>query len=541
MPDNTPSLPTEQNLPASAEQQTPQTPATSAAPIAMPAQTAQTTSPAPAGGEEESFAAMFEAQSTPGAHLSPGQRVTATVVAITADTVFVSTGSKVDGIVERSELEEDGGVVPAVGAQLDLYVVAASSQEVRLSKMMRGAGGLAALEEAKDARLPVEGKVQAIVKGGFAIDVMKRRAFCPLGQMELRPVDNPEAFIGKTFPFIITKLEKGGRNIVLSRRMLLEAEQAENREAFLAKVAVGDVLEGTVTRLAPFGVFVELAPGVEGLVHISELAWGRIVAADEVVSTGDVIRVKILEIATTDKGPRISLSVRQVTEDPWNTVSERIHEGDILTGNVVRNAEFGSFVEVLPGIDGLIHVSELSWDRNVRKPSDKLTVGETVTVKVKGLDLEKKRLSLSLRDMDGDPWNDVDQDFPIDVEVTGTLEKRAPFGIFVTLRPGVTGLLPASSIASSKSRSAIDKIREGESLTVVVREVDMQARKVTLALPDSGTAEAAPRPGRSGDKGPRPEKAREDRDWKNHVPKAEGNSFGNALGAAMQAALKQKK
>jgi small subunit ribosomal protein S1 len=541
MSDNTPSRPAEPEAPVSEVQQAPETLAADAAPVADPVRTAEQSLPAPAGGDEESFAAMFEAQSAPGARLAPGQRVTATVVAVTADTVFVSTGSKVDGIVERSELEENGGTVPAVGEQLDLYVVAVSPQEVRLSKMVRGAGGLAVLEEAREARLPVEGKVQAIVKGGFAVEVMKRRAFCPLGQMELRPVDNPEAFIGKTFPFVLTKLEKGGRNIVLSRRVLLEAEQAENREAFLAGVSTGDVLEGKVARLAPFGVFVELAPGVEGLIHLSELAWGRVAAADEVVAVGDAVRVKILEIAATGKVLRISLSVRQVTEDPWKTVSERIHDGGIVTGKVVRNAEFGSFVEVLPGIDGLIHVSELSWDRNVRKPSDKLAVGETVTVKVKGLDVEKRRLSLSLRDMDGDPWSGVDEDFPIGAEVTGTLEKRAPFGIFVTLRPGVTGLLPASAITSSKSRGAVDAIKEGETLTVVVREVDMQARKATLALPDSGTAEAAQRPGRSAGKPSRPEKAREDRDWKNHVPKAEGGSFGNALGAAMQAALQKKK
>lgn len=479
--------------------------------------------------EDENFAAMFEAQNAPGAHLSPGQRVTVTVVAVTSDTVFVSTGSKVDGIVERSELEEDGAATPAVGDTLDLYVVTVSPQEVRLSKMMRGAGGLAALEEARDARLPVEGKVQAIVKGGFAVEVMKRRAFCPLGQIDLRPVDDPEAFIGKTLPFIITKLEKSGRNIVLSRRAILEVEQAENREAFLSSVSAGDVLEGTVVRLAPFGVFVELAPGVEGLIHLSELAWGRVAQADEVVSTGDKIRVKILEIATGNKGPRISLSVRQVTDDPWKSVEGRLAEGQIITGKVVRNAAFGSFVEVLPGIDGLIHVSELSYERRVNKPDDVLAVGETVTVKVKGLDLDKKRLSLSLRDVGGDPWEGVAEDFPIGEEVTGIVEKRAPFGIFITLRPGVTGLLPASAISSSRNKGGIDKAPEGSSVQVFVREVDTSNRKVTLGLGDSGPS----REGRDGGK--------EDKDWKKHAPKPQPSEFGNTLGFAMRAALTKKK
>lgn len=488
--------------------------------ISAPAQ-----SPEP---EDENFAEMFEAQAVPGAHLSPGQRVAVTVVAVTADTVFVSTGSKVDGIVEREEFEADGAETPEVGDQLDLYVVTATPQEVRLSKMMRGAGGLAALEEAKDARLPVEGKIQAIVKGGFAVEVMKRRAFCPLGQTDLRPVEDPESFIGKTFPFIITKLEKGGRNIVLSRRALLEAEQAENREAFLSAVAVGDVLEGTVARLAPFGVFVELAVGVEGLAHLSELAWGRVAQADEVVAVGDKLRVKILEISSTEKGPRISLSVRQVTEDPWNDLAGRLEEGQIVTGKVVRNAAFGAFVEVLPGIDGLIHISELSYEKRVNKPDEVVAVGETVTVKIKGVDLDKKRLSLSLRDVGGDPWDGADEDFPIGAEVAGVVEKRAPFGLFVTLRPGVTALLPQSAISAARGKGGFDKAKPGDSVQVFIREVDMRNRKVTLGTGEGGD-------GPSG--GPR-----EERDWRRHAPKpAQQGGFGGTLGLAMQAAMAKKK
>lgn len=493
------------------------------------------TDAAPSVETEESFAELFaaqSAQSAPGAHLTPGQRVTVTVVAVTSDTIFVSTGSKVDGIVERSEMEENGAPTPEVGDQLDLYVVAASPQEVRLSKMMRGAGGLAVLEEAKEANLPVEGKVQAIVKGGFAVEVMKRRAFCPLGQMDLRPVEDPEAFIGKTLPFIITKLEKNGRNIVVSRRVILEAEQAENREAFLSGVSIGDVLEGLVVRLAPFGVFVELATGVEGLVHLSELAWGRVVQADEVVSVNDKIRVKILEIATTEKGPRISLSARQVLDDPWKTIGDRLQDGQIVTGKVVRNAAFGSFVEVLPGIDGLIHISELSYEKRVNKPDEIITVGETVSVKIKGIDLEKKRLSLSLRDVGGDPWEGVDEDFPVGSEVVGVVEKRAPFGVFITLRPGVTGLLPASSIAAARDKKGVDRANMGDTVQVFVREVDMQSRKVTLGLGENDNA-----PGRGGKGAPR-----EDRDWKKHAPQsAQQGGFGNTLSFALQAAKTKKK
>ncbi|GHV52276.1 30S ribosomal protein S1 [Deltaproteobacteria bacterium] len=503
--------------------------------------------------EEENFAELFAAESAPGAHLSSGQRVTVTVVAVTADTVFVSTGSKVDGIVERAELEEGGASCPEIGAQLDLYVVNVSPQEVRLSKMMRGAGGLAALEEARDARLPVEGKIQALVKGGFAVEVMKRRAFCPMGQLDIHPVPNPETLIGATFPFIITRLEKNGRNIVLSRRAILEAEQAANQEAFLGGVAVGDILEGEVARLASFGVFVELAPGVEGLVHLSELAWGRVANAEEAVSVGDKIRVKILDIAANEKGARISLSARQVMDDPWGHVSEQFTPGAIVTGKVSRNTAFGSFIELLPGIDGLVHISELSYEKRVNKPEEILTPGETVSVKIKDIDLEKKRISLSLRDAGGNPWEGVSEDFPIGAEVSGIIEKRATFGIFITLRPGVTGLLPASHLASARGKGEIAKANVGDAVSVVIREVNMDARKVTLGLAgedfaEQGSARADDRGdgrGKARSKGRANSRdgARDDSDWKKHASgAAEQGGFGNSLNFALQrAALNKKK
>ena len=492
-----------------------------------PAPESESASPAVPQQETESFAELFAAQEAPGSHLSPGQRVKATIVAITNDTVFVSTGSKVDGIVERSELEENGELPCAVGDQLDLYVITVSPQEVRLSKMMSGAGGLMALEDARDAALPVEGKVKALVKGGFAVEIMKRRAFCPLGQIDLRPADNPESFIGQTLPFLITKLEKSGHNIVVSRRILLEQAQAESRDAFLATVSDGSVLEGTVSRLAPFGAFVELAPGVEGLIHVSELSWSRVGQPDEAVSTGDRLRVKILSIAPSDKGVRISLSARQVTEDPWKDINGRLTEGEVVSGKVVRNAAFGSFVEVLPGIEGLIHLSELSYDRQVRKPDDIVTVGETVSVRIKGLELDKKRLSLSLRDAAGDPWQDVTETLAVGNEVTGTVENRSTFGLFIALLPGVTGLLPSSSLAAARNKMGLDKAQSGDAVQVVIRALDTKNRKVTLGVP--GAADTA---------GP---SASEERDWKKHAPKAAPASFGGSLGSLMQAALQKKK
>ena len=484
--------------------------------------------------ESESFAALFAAQenaATPS--LAPGQRVKVSVVAVTSDTIFVSTGAKVDGIVDVADFDKNCPL-PQVGDILDLYVAAITPQEVRMAKTVSGSGGLVALEEAKQASLPVEGKVQAVVKGGFAVEVMKRRAFCPLGQMDVRITDAPEVFVGKTFPFLITRLEKNGRNIVVSRRVLLEREQGESRSAFMATIREGDVVEGVVVRIAPFGAFVELALGVEGLIHLSELSWERIGNAGESVAVGDNIRAKILSISDESPTPRISLSARQVMDNPWQGIGDHFAEGDIISGKVIRNAPFGSFVSVLPGIEGLIHISELSYEKNVRTPDEVVKPGETVTVKVKGIDYDKKRLSLSLKDAGSDPWDSVPELFALDQEVTGTVEKKNVFGIFVTLSPGITGLLPASAISAARAQSRFEKMRPGESIQALVREIDRKGRKITLGLAEAAAA-FEKRPGK------RPSSSGEEKDWKKHVPQAPAVPFGGTLGMALQAAVLKKK
>lgn len=477
--------------------------------------------------EEMSFAEMLaehEREEAPQSRLSPGQRVSVKVVAITGDTIFVSTGSKVDGIVDREELEVDGELPVQVGDMLDLYVVTVTPQEVKLSKILRGAGSLSALEEAKDAGLPVEGKVTGQVKGGYAVDIMKRRAFCPSSQIDLRQPEDPEAPVGKTYPFLITRLEKGGRNIVVSRRTLLEREQAENRDALLAEVNEGDVREGVVTRLAPFGAFIELAPGVEGLAHVSELSWARVGQADEAVSVGDVVRFKILGIARDDKGTRISLSLKQVTDDPWKDAPNRLNVGDVVTGKVVRNAPFGAFVEVLPGVEGLVHLSELSFEKRVNKADEIVVPGDVVSVKIKELDAEKRRISLSLRDAGGNPWDSVADLLPLDADVTGTLEKRAPFGLFVTLSPGITGLMPSGVIQASPSRKELERLSPGDAVNVRVRSVDVENRRISLAPAGEEGADGTV-----------------EKDWKRHAPKPAPAPAVGALGLALQAAMKKKR
>lgn len=434
----------------------------------------------------ENFEDLLD-QYTPeeGSSLRVGEKVKGTVVAIDDSSVFIATGSKVDGIVEAEELKDaEGNMTCAVGDELDLYVIAIAQGEVRLSRSAGSAGSALALAEAFENAIPVEGKVAGQCKGGFNVEVMHRRAFCPVSQIDNRFVENPEEYVGQTFQFMITRCENNGRNVVVSRRTLLEAQQEESRKEFMKTLNEGDVVDVRVTRLTNFGAFAELAPGVEGLIHISELGWARVQSADEAVSQGDVLRAKVLKIDTTEKGLRIALSAKQVMEDPWNTIADRLAAGSIVEGKVVRCTPFGAFVEVLPGIEGLVHISEMSWTKRVMNAEDIVSAGDKVSVKIKDIDASKRRISLSLREAEGDPWENVSATFTPGTEVTGKVEKCAKFGVFVNLAPGVTGLLPQSRI-SAAPKSGLANCKPGDTVTLAVLEVNAAERKITLTTKDN--------------------------------------------------------
>lgn len=433
---------------------------------------------------EESFAELFEAYGAGmNENIRVGDRIRGRIISIGANSVFVDTGTKVDGVVEKSELlDEDGQLSVAAGDELDLYVVAADESEVRLSKAISGIGGLNMLRDAWEQRIPVEGKVVASIKGGFQVEVIKRRAFCPISQMDLAYVEDPETYVGRTFPFLIKRFEERGRNIVLSRRDILQEEVEASRRTFMEQLDGDAVFEGTVVRIMPFGAFVTLAPGVEGLVHISELSWSRLDTPEQAVAVGDRLQVKILGIKDGDKPgvKKISLSVKQAMGDPWAEAPNRIHVGDKLPGKVTRCANFGAFVELFPGIEGLVHISEMSYTRRVMRPEEVVAPGDEVMVTVKELDFDRKRISLSVKDAEGDPWADIQEKFKPGRTVPGRVEKKEAFGIFVNLAPGITGLLPKSKIAASDRSAEIEALRPGASITVTIEGINAGERKISL-------------------------------------------------------------
>ena len=473
--------------------------------------------------QEESFADMLESYSAGmNEDIRVGDKIHGKIISISDKAVFVDTGTKADGIVELGELLDDKGELPyALGDALDLFVVAANESEIRLSKAIAGIGGLSVLTEAYKSAIPVEGKVIQTIKGGFQVEVLKRRAFCPISQIDTQYVENGDAYVGQTYEFRITRLTEGGRNIVLSRRDLLEAELQKVRKAFMQELVVDQIHTGKVTRLMPYGAFVELIPGVEGMVHISELSWSRLEKPEEAVNPGDKIEVKVLRIEPGDKQMKIALSAKQVTGDPWERVSEDVEAGSKVTGKVTRCAPFGAFVEIRPGIEGLVHISEMSYTKRVLHPEELVQPGQSISVMVKDVDAQKRRISLSMRDAEGDPWLDVKDKFTAGQPVQGTVEKQEKFGIFVALAPGIVGLLPRSVIKQSPKASRIESIKPGNSIDVVVETIRAAERKISLGLGEGN----------------------EESDWRQFSSKKKADQGGGLgdLAEKLAAALKKEK
>ncbi|RJQ65211.1 MAG: 30S ribosomal protein S1 [Desulfobacteraceae bacterium] len=469
--------------------------------------------------KEESFAEMFEAYSAGmKENLRVGDKIHGRIISISDSSVFVDTGTKTDAVVEIEELKDDKGQLPyGVGDTLDLYVVAADENEIRLSKAIAGAGGLDMLKDAFSGAIPVEGRVQQVIKGGFQVEVLKRRAFCPISQIDTHYVDAPEKYVGQSYLFLIKKLTESGRNIVLSRRDLLEAEHKKAGDAFMKELAVDQVHTGRITRLMPYGAFVELVPGLEGMVHISELSWSRLEKPEDAVQPNQMLRVKVLRIEQGKKGSKIALSSKQVESDPWDRLAEHIRPGHKIQGKVTRCTDFGAFVEIQPGVEGLVHISEMSYTQRVHRATDVVQPGQSVSVVIKEIDLGKRRIALSLRDAEGDPWAEVERNFVKGQPVDGILEKQEKFGIFVRLAPGVVGLLPKSTLSRAANAAQIDRLKPGDPIAVTIESINAAERKISLKPRDGGDEE----------------------EWRRFKEKAENPTLG-ALGEKLARALKKK-
>lgn len=347
--------------------------------------------------DDESFAELFnQSQNKQSGWLEPGQKVTARVLKVSAEWIFLDTGQKGEGIVDRKEfLDLDGNITVKEGDTIAAYFLSSSHGEARFTtRIGGGASGSAQLEEAWQAGVPVEGMVEKEIKGGYEIKLGgTARAFCPFSQIALRRIDNPESLIGTRLAFQITSYDEKGRNIVVSRRSLLEEEQRALKEEAQAGLSEGMTVAGTVTSLQDFGAFVDIG-GIDGLIPISEIGWSRVKDVRDVLSVGQQLQ---LVIKTIDREKeRISLSLKDTLADPWEQVVEKYPEGSFHTGRVSRLAPFGAFVTLASGVDGLIHISKLGAGKRINHPREVLKEEDTVEVKVESVDRANRRLSLAL-------------------------------------------------------------------------------------------------------------------------------------------------
>lgn len=473
--------------------------------------------------QEENFAELFEAyEKRLDNEVRVGEKIKVKVISIGRDTVFVDTGTRAEGVVDRKDLINDQGELQCkVDDALELFVVSLAHNEVRLARTLKNRGGDASvLADAYRAHLPVEGRVKEQCKGGFHVEIFHKRAFCPISQIDLYPSDDKDQYIGQTYQFQITQYDERGRNIVVSRRRFLEVEKDKAKVRVMERIANGqNVFEGRVTRLAPFGAFVEIDLGIEGMIHISELSWSRVEKPDEVVGIGQTVRVKAISAEEVGDNLKVGLSLKALAEEPWQQVSSRFNVGDLVSGKVKKCAKFGAFVELMPGIEGLIPLSEMSYTARVAKAEDVVRPGEIVSVMIKDIKADDKRMTLSLRDAEGDPWAQVPQRYAPGTRVEGRVEKKEKFGFLVNLEPGITGLIPRSELNNAFEPEAFEKMKAGDPVGVIVMSFDLAARKISLSVGDASA----------------------DQEWQSYDQRSNSQSSMGTLGEKLKLALDSKK
>ncbi len=415
-----------------------------------------------------------------GPSFEPGDKVKGVVevISLHGNEVFLDLGGRATGYVLKEELRDaEGSLTVAQGDELEGVVAGVDSSGVHVRMKLGADADSQALRDAFSSGVPVEGKVMGTNKGGYDVMVAGQRAFCPFSQIDVYRLEDEESVVGQTMTFKITEMRGG--SIVVSRAAVLRAEQAERAASTLATLAVGARMTGRVRSIKGFGAFVDLG-GVDGLVHIRELSWDRVDDPHEVVKLGQEVEVVVVELSPDRK--RINLSMRQAQGDPFEAAVAGLKPGDDVTGTVVRLAQFGAFVNIAPGTDGLIHVSDLAHAR-VRHPKEVLQVGDTVRVRVIEVDLGRRRVGLSLKALTADPWDAVGERYPVGSTVTGKVESIQAFGVFVALEGGVTALLPASE-SNTQGQPLETSFRVGAEVEAKVLRVDVEDKKMALTRRD---------------------------------------------------------
>lgn len=407
-----------------------------------------------------------------------------TIVSMSKDDAFVELGGKSEGIVPLVQFADP----PTVGQEQDFLVERYDEREGVIVLSVKGAAASGVSWENVELGQIVEGTVTGMNKGGLELDVKGMRAFMPAGQIDLYFQKDISTFLGQRMQAEVTKFERAAKNLVLSRRNILEREKEESKTKLLKEIEVGQMRQGTVRSVMDFGAFVDLG-GADGLIHVSEMSHRRGVKPSEFVKEGDVVDVKILKI--DPEVGKISLSLKQAMPDPWTGMEARYAVGTLVTGRVAKVEAFGAFIEIEEGIEGLLPVSEMSYQR-IRHPSDVVKTGDTIKLTVIRLDPAAKKLTFSLKAAGPDPWKEAKEKYPVNAVITGKVTRAVDFGAFVEVEPGLEGLVHISELAASRVRQTGDVVKAGQEVQARVLEVDPNARRMSLSIRRANEVVAPP-------------------------------------------------
>jgi small subunit ribosomal protein S1 len=431
---------------------------------------------------EESFGDILS-QFEQSHHGNGGQAIEGTVVSISPETVFVDIGRKMDGVIPVEQFRQpDGELGIHVGDHVLVTITGRDNEGSYTLSTIRveRPKDWSALESAFAAQRPIAGVVTELVKGGLRVDVGVK-AFMPASRSGAREQADLEKLVGQEIQCKIIKLDTAEEDVVVDRRVVLEQEQAKLKEQAFAGFHEGDVVRGTVRSLTDFGAFVEIAPGIDGLLHVADMAWHRIAKPSDAVSSGDTVEVKILKIVPGTR--RISLGMKQLVPDPWTLAGEKFHVGDRVQGKVSRLTDFGAFIELAPGVDGLVHVSEMSWSKKVRKPGDVVSVGELVEAVVLGINIPEHRISLGLKQALGDPWEEAQKKYAPGAVVEGPVTSLMNFGAFIDLGNGIEGMIHISDISREKRLNhPREALTQGQTVRAAVLEIDRERKRIKLGM-----------------------------------------------------------
>ncbi|MCK4595074.1 30S ribosomal protein S1 [bacterium] len=414
------------------------------------------------------------------ADLKEGEVVRGVVVGVSGDEILVDVGYKSEGPIDRKEFGPDAEI--NIGDEVDVYLEKKEDQDgiIVLSKEKADfAKTWERIRTAFENEEVIEGKVVTRIKGGLEVDI-GARGFLPASQVALRPVRDLDSLVGKTLEMRILKINRRRRNIVLSRKVVLQERREKLKTELVAELEDGQIREGEVKNITDFGAFIDLG-GIDGLLHITDMSWGRISNPGDMLQIGD--RIKVLVLSFDRERERVSLGLKQLTPHPWKDAAQKYPEGTIIRGKVVNMTDYGAFVEIEDGIEGLIHISEMSWTQRIRHPSQILSIGELVNVKVLNLDTEKQRISLGLKQTEEDPWETIAANFPRGTRLVGRVRNITDFGAFVEVDEGIDGLVHISDMSwVRRVRHPSEIVQRGDEIEVLVLNVDTENRRISLGM-----------------------------------------------------------